>query len=53
MRSIPFFPTVTPFMTTLLIGLTGSNLVPGFYVTGAAVLGLVCVAVLRAKFEEY
>ena len=40
-------------MTTLLIGLTGSNLMPGFYVAGAAVVGFVCVAVLRAKFEQY
>jgi MFS transporter, MHS family, proline/betaine transporter len=43
----------TPFMTTLLIGLTGSNMVPGFYVAGAALLGLVCVAVLRARFAEF
>jgi MFS transporter, MHS family, proline/betaine transporter len=43
----------TPFMTTLLIGLTGSNLVPGFYVAGAAVLGFICVAILRAKFKGY
>jgi len=43
----------TPFMTTLLIGLTGSNLVPGFYVGGAAVLGFICVAMLRAKFKSY
>jgi MHS family proline/betaine transporter-like MFS transporter len=42
----------TPFMTTLLIGLTGSNLVPGYYVGGAAAIGFLCVLLLRAKFDE-
>jgi MFS transporter, MHS family, proline/betaine transporter len=42
----------TPFMTTLLIGLTGSNLVPGFYVAGTAALALICVSVLHLKIDK-
>ncbi|HZP79795.1 MAG TPA: MFS transporter [Pseudolabrys sp.] len=47
-----FVGAFTPFMTTLLIGLTGSNLVPGFYVGAAAVLGFVCVMLLRSKLQR-
>lgn len=38
----------TPFFVTLMIGVTGSNLVPGVYVLGASVLGLACVVAIRA-----
>ena len=37
----------TPFFITLMIGVTGSNLVPGIYVLVAAILGLACVIAIR------
>ena len=44
-----FAGAFTPFMTTLLIGLTGSKLVPSFYITVASLFGLLCVFVMRGK----
>ncbi len=40
----------TPFFITLLIRETGSNLVPGVYVLGAALLAYVSILALRRRF---
>lgn len=47
-----FVGAFTPFMTTLLIGLTGSKLVPSFYVAVAALLGFISVFTLRRDARQ-
>ena len=47
------FGAFTPFMITLLSGLTKSNLIPGIYVSCIAVLSLVCLVLTRKKFGEH
>ena len=47
-----FFGAFTPFMITLLIGLTGSKLIPGIYASCIAVLSLTCMFATRAMFGE-
>jgi MHS family proline/betaine transporter-like MFS transporter len=41
---------LTPFAITFVIGLTGNNLIPGFYVAFAASLSLACVWTIRSMF---
>jgi MFS transporter, MHS family, proline/betaine transporter len=47
--SVPLFGGAAPLYMTALIGLTGSNLVPNFYVIVAVLLSLAVLVIIRAR----
>ena len=46
------FGGTAPFMATLLIAQTGSDLAPGFYLVGAAFISLVAVALSKETSDQ-
>lgn len=47
----PLFGGTAPYLVTYLIDATGSTMVPGYYLTGAAVVSLFALMALKSRFD--
>ncbi len=47
----PIFGGTAPLVVTFLINLTGSNMIPAFYLTAGAVLALIALIKIKANYE--